>query len=73
MAGVDERHEARWQNGRAYMQERARLAATFEGDALAAELHALREEYFGAEAPTIEAEERGDFFRFERPRIYGRN
>jgi hypothetical protein len=73
MEDVDARREARWQNGRAYMQERARLAASFEGDALAEELHALREEYFGAEAPTIEAEERGGFLRFERPRIYGRN
>jgi hypothetical protein len=70
---IDDRREARWQNGRAYMQERARLSASFAGDPLQAELHALRDEYFGQEAPTIEAEERDGFFRFERPRIYGRN
>ena len=73
MAKVDERREARWQNGLAYMQERARLEATFDGDALEAELRALREEHFAHEAPTIEREERDGFYRFERPRIYGRN
>lgn len=73
MEAIDARREARWQNGLAYMQERARVAATFEGDALEAELRALRDEYFADEAPTIEAEERDGFFRFERPRIYGRN
>jgi hypothetical protein len=73
MEATDERREARWQNGRAYMQERARLSASFAGDPLEAELHALRGEYFGQEAPTIEREERDGFFRFERPRIYGRN
>ena len=73
MEATDERREARWQNGRAYMEERARLSASFAGDPLEAELHALRGEYFGQEAPTIEKEERDGFFRFERPRIYGRN
>jgi len=73
MEHVDERREARWQNGLAYMQERARIEASFEGDALQGELRALREEYFADEAPTIEAEERDGFFRFQRPRVYGRN
>jgi hypothetical protein len=73
MAEVDERREARWQNGLAYMDERARIAATFEGGALDEELRALRERYFAHEAATIEAEERDGFFRFARPRIYGRN
>jgi len=73
MEEIDAWRESRWQNGLAYMQERARLTATFEGDALEAELHALREEHFAHEAPTIEAEERDGFFRFERPRVYGRN
>jgi hypothetical protein len=73
MEEVDDRRQARWDNGLAYMQERARAVATFEGDALDAELHSLREEYFAHEAETIAAEERDGFFRFERPRIYGRN
>jgi len=69
----DERNESRWQSGREYMQDRARLEATFEGDALEAELSALRRDRFGDQAPTIEREERAGFYRFERPRIYGRN
>jgi len=73
MEEIDERREARWQNGLAYLQERARIEATFEGEALEEELRALREEYFGEEAPTIEAEERSGFHRFRRPRVYGRN
>jgi len=40
------------------LQERARLAASFEGEALGTELRALCETYFGLEARTIEAEER---------------
>jgi hypothetical protein len=54
-------------------RERARLEATFESDALEGELRALREEHFADEAPTIEAEGRDGFFRFDRPRVYGRN
>ena len=37
------------------------------------ELRHLRARYFADEAPTIEREEGGGFFRFERPRVYGRN
>lgn len=70
---LDERREARWQNGLAYMEERERVTATFEGDALAEELAHLRARHFEEEAPTIEREEQGGFFRFERPRVYGRN
>jgi hypothetical protein len=70
---LDERREARWQNGLAYMQDRARIVSSFEGDARGAELRALRSQYFGDTAATIEAEEQQGFFRFERPRIYGRN
>jgi hypothetical protein len=73
LEALDERRETRWANGLAYMRERGRLEASFEGEALEGELRALREEYFAHEARTIEAEERDGFFRFERPRIYGRN
>jgi hypothetical protein len=73
MEQVDAWRESRWQNGLAYMQERERITATFEGEALDEELRALRDEYFGPEAPTIEAEERDGFFRFQRKRVYGRN
>jgi len=70
---IDAKREARWEVGLAYMEERTRVAVTFEGDALDAELRALREAFFGDVAKTIEAEERDGFFRFERERIYGRN
>ena len=73
MEEIDARRDARWENGLAYMDERARVAATFEDTALDDELRALRERYFAHEAATIEAEERDGFFRFARPRIYGRN
>jgi hypothetical protein len=73
MEQIDAWRESRWQNGLTYMQERERITATFEGDALDEELRALRAEYFGDEAPTIEAEERDGFFRFQRRRVYGRN
>jgi hypothetical protein len=73
LAAVDAERDERWQRGRAYMEERARLAATFEGDVLEEELRVLRERTFGPTAPTIEREEAGGFFRFERPRVYGRN
>jgi hypothetical protein len=73
MAEIDAWRESRWQNGLAYMAERARISQSFAGDALADELSALRAEHFGHEAPTIEAEEREGFYRFQRPRVYGRN
>ena len=73
MQELDDWREARWQNGLLYMQERARIAATFEGSALEQELAHLRTRHFANEAPTIEREEQGGFFRFERPRVYGRN
>jgi hypothetical protein len=65
--------QARWDVGLAYMEERGRLAASFEGEALEQELRHLRQRTFGHEAQTIEREEADDFFRFERPRVYGRN
>jgi hypothetical protein len=73
MREIDDRREARWQNGLQYMEERARVAATFEGEAREEELAHLRARYFEEEAPTIEREEAGGFFRFERPRVFGRN
>jgi hypothetical protein len=73
LAELDAVKESRWQNGLAYMEERRRIAATFEGETLERELALLRERYFEIAAKTIEREEASGFFRFERPRIYGRN
>lgn len=69
----DQQREARWQNGLAYMDERRALEQRYSGDQLDQQLAALRERYFGFEAKTIGLEEGDGFFRFERPRLYGRN
>lgn len=69
----DERRNERWRNGLEYMEARERVTGTFEGEARKEEVRALRERYFGPEAETIAREERQGFFRYERPRVYGRN
>jgi hypothetical protein len=69
----DRENEARWQSGYAYMDERRALEGRFSGAELERQLATLRERYFGYEAVTIEREEGDGFFRFERPRLYGRN
>ena len=73
MEEMDAYRERRWENGLAYMEEREGLAKEFEGEELENKLDALRETYFKHEAKTIKFEEEDGFFRFNRPRIYGRN
>jgi hypothetical protein len=74
MAEIDAQHEQRWNIGLEYMQERNDLVDNFKGPEQKEKLKALREKYFQDEANTIEREEENDnFFRFERPHIYGRN
>ncbi|MBI5505537.1 MAG: hypothetical protein HY899_12100 [Deltaproteobacteria bacterium] len=69
----DREREADWQNGFKYMDERRSLESSYSGAQLEQQLASLRQRYFGDEARTIELEERDGFFRFERPRLYGRN
>lgn len=69
----DERRNQRWENGLSYMAERQALVDQLEGDALDTALSALRQTYFKAEAYTIEKEEISGFYRYARPRVYGRN
>jgi hypothetical protein len=74
MAEIDAKHEQRWNIGLEYMQERNDIVENFKGPQQKEQLKALREKYFQDEANTIEREEENDnFFRFERPHIYGRN
>ncbi len=74
LAEQDQQREARWQNGYAYMAERRELEARAGGQPSASELDALREKYFAHEAVTIKREEEDlGFFRYTRPRVYGRN
>jgi len=70
---LDRERDARWDAGARYMQEREALAKQYSGDALEQRLREVRSRYFGAEAETIAGEEQSGFFRFSRPRRWGRN
>lgn len=63
----------RWEVGLQYMTERDAVVAESQGPEQEEKLNALREKYFQDEAGTIELEEKGDFYRFKRERVYGRN
>ena len=74
MEKIDTKRNRRWETGLKYMEKRKKVVSVFEGDEQKEQLNALREKIFGDEAKTIELEEEKDgFFRFERPRYYGRN
>lgn len=71
---MDRYKEAKWKNGEQYMQARdVLLADELAERELTAALSQLREKFFGEEAPTIAVEENEGFFRFMRPRVYGKN
>ncbi len=70
---LDAERNRRWENGLSYMEERDAVASQLTGAELEEKLKDLRVKYFKDEANTIEREENEDFFRFKRPRIYGRN
>ncbi len=69
----DARRDQRWENGYAYMRERERVVEKYAGPDRDKKLNALREKYFARESFTIAAEEKSGFFRYNRPRIYGKN
>lgn len=70
---LDQTRDARWDAGSRYMAERTALARELTGEALEAKLQEVRARYFGTEADIIAQEESTGFFRFERPRQWGRN
>ncbi|WP_224372589.1 hypothetical protein [Hyalangium versicolor] len=70
---LDQTRDARWEAGARYMAEREALAKQLSGSELEAKLQKVRERYFGTEAEVVAQEEAGGFFRFERPRQWGRN
>ncbi|MCP3142738.1 hypothetical protein [Pyxidicoccus xibeiensis] len=70
---LDQTRDARWDAGARYLAERQALAKEHSGAALEARLQEVRARYFGAEADIIAQEEAAGFFRFERPRQWGRN
>jgi hypothetical protein len=73
MAKRDADNELRWEAGLQYMKDRDKIVQQYKGQEQEAKMKELREQYFDDEAKTIELEEQGDFFRFKRPHIYGRN
>lgn len=70
---LDRTRDARWDAGAKYMAEREALAKQLSGPEREAKLQELRARYFGSEAEIIGQEEASGFFRFERPRQWGRN
>lgn len=70
---LDQSRDTRWELGARYMAEREALAKQLSGPALEAKLQEARARYFGTEADVIAQEEASGFFRFERPRQWGRN
>lgn len=72
MSDIDSLREARWSNGYAYMNSREELIASNENIS-EAELNELRTQFFGNSAVTIAREEASGFYRFQRPRYFGRN
>jgi hypothetical protein len=73
MEEYDAVREKRWEVGLQYMAERDAVVAESQGPEQEEKLKALREKHFQDEAQTIELEEKDDFFRFKRERVYGRN
>ncbi len=72
MSLQDAKRDERWRIGYAYMKSRAELLTAQEQPSEVA-LQTLRTQFFGHRATTIAREEKQGFFRFERPRYYGRN
>lgn len=70
---LDKTRDTRWDAGMKYMAEREALAKQLTGPELETKLQELRARYFGTEAEIIGQEEASGFFRFERPRQWGRN
>jgi len=70
---LDQTRDARWEQGKKYMAERAALTTTHSGSELEAKLAELRQRYFGTEAEVIAAEEASGLFRFGGPRKWGQN
>jgi hypothetical protein len=73
MAQKDSANEENWQTGYSYMQERNDIFHESDGENRSLKLAELQQRYFGNAAKTIQAEEASGFFRFDRPRVYGRN
>jgi hypothetical protein len=70
---LDKVRDTRWEVGSQYMSEREALAQQYSGAELETKLQELRTRYFADEAGTVAEEEETGFYRFSRPRQWGRN
>ncbi len=70
---LDQVRDTRWELGSQYMSEREALAQQHSGAELELKLQELRSRYFPDEAETLAEEEQTGFYRFTRPRQWGRN
>ena len=73
LAIEDQKRQTRWDNGYAYMEARQILLASADDAAVEQGLDELRSKYFKGKAQTFKKEEASGFYRYERPRVYGRN
>lgn len=73
LAQRDQQRQQRWQRGLHYMQQRHELQQRYQGQAFEQALAQLQQKIFAHEADTIAREEEQGFFRYQRPRLYGRN
>jgi lipase chaperone LimK len=63
----------RWKTGKHYLEERAKLQATVQGDELEADIIRLQQRIFGEEAEMIHNEEVNGYFRYEGEQQFGVN
>lgn len=69
---LDQQRDRAWATGQDYWLQRQALAARYEGAELQNRLAELQDRLFGDEAQVIRDEEAAGFYRYDRPRRYGR-
>lgn len=69
---LDQQRDQAWATGQDYWVQRQALAARYDGAELQARLGELQDRLFGDEAQAIRDEEAAGFYRYDRPRRYGR-
>lgn len=70
---LDAARAERWRTGKQYLEERSRLEATLQGDALETSIQQLQQRMFGEEAEMIRNEEATDYFRYKEAQQLGVN
>jgi len=73
MTELDLEKDRRWENGLRYMIERQVLEDSLQNHELDQKIEQLQGAFFPRDAKTINTEEQRGFFRYLRPRLYGRN